>query len=95
MNAPSGPPTWCSGSSTRPRRTGCGSSAHLLPTWDGIVYVAFVIGAFSRQITDWRASSAVTTALVLDALEHAVWTRTRDGVADLAGLVHRNDAVST
>jgi hypothetical protein len=37
----------------------------------------------------------MTTALVLDALEHAVWTRTRDGVADLAGLVHRNDAVST
>jgi hypothetical protein len=33
----------------------------------------------------------MTTALVLDALEHTVWTRRRDGVADLAGLVHHND----
>jgi putative transposase len=36
----------------------------------------------------------MTTALVLDALEHTVWTRRRDGVADLAGLVHHNDAAN-
>ena len=62
------------------------------PTWDGMVYVAFVIDAFSRRITGWRAATTMTTALVLDALEHAVWTRARDGVADLAGLVHHHDA---
>jgi putative transposase len=36
----------------------------------------------------------MTTAMVLDVLEQAVWTRRRDGVADLAGLVHHNDAGS-
>jgi putative transposase len=64
------------------------------PTWDGMVYVAFVIDAFSRRITGWRAAATMTTALVLDALEHAVWTRGRDGVTDLAGLVHHHDAGS-
>lgn len=29
---------------------------------------------------------------MLDCLEHAVWTRQRDGVSDLAGLVHHTDA---
>jgi putative transposase len=36
----------------------------------------------------------MTTPLVLDALEQAVWTRRRHGVADLSGLVHHNDAGS-
>ena len=57
-----------------------------------MVYVAFVIDAFSRRITGWRAATTMTTALVLDALEHAVWARARDGVSDLAGLVHHTDA---
>jgi putative transposase len=65
-----------------------------VPAWDGMVYVAFVIDAFSRRITGWRAATTMTTALVLDALEHAVWTRARDGVTDLAGLVHHHDAGS-
>jgi transposase InsO family protein len=34
------------------------------------------------------------TALVLDALEQAVWTRRRDGTGELAGLIHHNDAGS-
>jgi hypothetical protein len=45
------------------------------PTWDVMAYVAFVIDAFSRRIPGWRAATTMTTALVLDALEHAVWTR--------------------
>ena len=56
--------------------------------------MAFVIDAFSRRITGWRAATTMTTALVLDALEHAVWTRARDGVTGLAGLVHHTDAGS-
>lgn len=34
------------------------------------------------------------TALVLDALEQAVWLRRRDGIGDLSGLIHHNDAGS-
>ena len=36
----------------------------------------------------------MTTELVLDTLEHAIWTRRRDGVSDLSGLVHHTDAGS-
>jgi putative transposase len=63
-------------------------------TWAGFVYVAFVIDAFSRRILGWRAATTMRTDLVLDALEMAIWTRARGGVADLAGLVHHTDAGS-
>jgi len=63
-------------------------------TWSGTVYVAFVIDAFSRRIVGWRAARRMTTELVLDCLEHALWSRRRDGVTDLAGLVHHTDAGS-
>jgi putative transposase len=36
----------------------------------------------------------MTTPLVLDALEMALWTRRKDGITDLAGLVQHNDAGS-
>ena len=65
-----------------------------VPTWAGMVYVAFVIDAYSRRILGWRAASSMKTALVLDALEQALWTRRRDGLGDLAGLVHHTDAGS-
>ena len=65
-----------------------------VPTWSGMVYVAFVIDAYARRILGWRAATTMTTALVLDALDQAVWTRHRDGVKDLAGLIHHNDAGS-
>jgi putative transposase len=59
-----------------------------------MVYVAFVIDACSRRILGWRAATSMKTALVLDALEMAIWARSRDGVSDLAGLVHHHDAGS-
>src|SRR3954454_15861749 len=59
-----------------------------------MVYVAFVIDAYSRRILGWRAATSMKTALVLDALEHAVWARTRDGVADLSELICHHDAGS-
>ncbi len=65
-----------------------------VPTWSGMVYVAFVIDAYSRRILGWRAATSMKTALVLDALEQAVWARTRDGTADLAGLICHHDAGS-
>lgn len=63
-------------------------------TWAGTVYVAFIFDVFSRRIVGWRAATRMTTDLVLDTLEHAIWTRERDGVQDLSGLVHHTDAGS-
>ena len=65
-----------------------------VPTWTGMVYVAFVIDAYSRRILGWRAARSMKTTLVLDALEHALWARRQDGTHDLAGLVHHTDAGS-
>jgi putative transposase len=63
-------------------------------TWSGTVYVAFVLDAHSRRILGWRAATTMRTELVLDALEQAIWTRAREGVDDLSGLVCHNDAGS-
>ena len=63
-------------------------------TWSGVVYVAFVIDAFSRRIVGWKADTTMKTSLVLDTLEMALWTRDRAGLAVTAGLVHHNDAGS-
>ena len=60
-------------------------------TWSGWVYVAFVVDAYARRILGWRAGTTMTTKLVLDALEQAIWTRGRVGHIDLAGLVHHHD----
>ncbi len=65
-----------------------------VPTWLGMVYVAFVINAFSRRVIGWRAATSMTTPLVLDALEHALFTRAQEGVTDLTGLVAHSDAGS-
>ena len=61
-------------------------------TWSGWVYVAFVTDAYARRILGWRTSTSMTTQLVLDAVEHAIWTRGRHGVADLGGVIHHTDA---
>jgi len=63
-------------------------------TWSGTVYVAFVFDVFSRRVVGWRAATTMTTELVLDTLEHAIWSRRSDGISDLAGLVHHTDAGS-
>lgn len=44
-------------------------------TWQGFVYVAFVIDAFARRIVGWRVSSSARTDFVLDALEQALHER--------------------
>jgi putative transposase len=61
-------------------------------TWSGWVYVAFVTDAYARRILGWRTSTSMSTQLVLDAVEHAIWTRGRHGVADLGGVIHHTDA---
>jgi putative transposase len=50
-------------------------------TWSGWVYVAFVIDAYARRILCWRTGTSMSTQLVLDALEQAVWTRHRAGTS--------------
>ena len=59
-------------------------------TWAGWVYVAFVIDAYARRIIGWRSATTMTAQLVLDALEHAVWTRGREG-RDVTGVVAHHD----
>nr|WP_280186710.1 MULTISPECIES: IS3 family transposase [Nocardia] len=59
-------------------------------TWSGWVYVAFVIDAYARRIIGWRAGTSMTTALVLDAIEHAIWTREHAGW-DVKNVVQHTD----
>jgi transposase InsO family protein len=44
-------------------------------TWQGFIYVAFVIDVFARYIVGWRVSSSMQTDFVLDALEQALYAR--------------------
>lgn len=44
-------------------------------TWNGFVYVAFVIDAFARRIVGWRVSRSARADFVLDALEQALHQR--------------------
>lgn len=59
-------------------------------TWAGFVYVAFVMDLYSRRIVGWRVSNSLRTDLALDALEHGMWLRRRQG-RDLTQLVHHSD----
>ena len=44
-------------------------------TWQGWLYVAFVVDVFARRIVGWRVSNSMTTDFVLDALEQALYAR--------------------
>jgi transposase InsO family protein len=57
-------------------------------TWQGFVYVAFVIDVFARRIVGWRVSSSMRTEFVLDALEQALYER-RPG--EDGSLIHHSD----
>ena len=60
-------------------------------TWSGFAYVAFVIDAYARRILGWRVAATMATTMVLDSIEQAIWTRTREGVLDLNDVVHHSD----
>lgn len=57
-------------------------------TWQGWLYVAFVIDVFARRIVGWRVSSSMQTDFVLDALEQALYERQPE---QTDGLVHHSD----
>jgi transposase InsO family protein len=56
-------------------------------TWQGWLYVAFVVDVYARRIVGWRVSSSMQTDFVLDALEQALYDR--QPVAD--ALTHHSD----
>ena len=100
----SGVNTWragCGGSRTSGSEGGPGKPTHrkmgralrpdpytYVSTWDGWLYVAFVLDVYSRMIVGWQIASHLRTDLVLDALEMGIGRR------DLStgGLVHHSDA---
>ena len=57
-------------------------------TWQGFVYVAFVIDTFANRIVGWKASQSAKTDFVLDALEQALYARSP---AHQGGLIHHSD----
>ncbi|WP_372365369.1 MULTISPECIES: IS3 family transposase [unclassified Xanthomonas] len=44
-------------------------------TWQGWLYVAFIVDVFARRIVGWQVSQSMTTDFVLDALEQALYAR--------------------
>nr|WP_181876398.1 IS3 family transposase [Escherichia coli] len=56
-----------------------------ISTWQGFVYVAFIIDVFAGYIVVWRVSSSMETTFVLDALEQALWARRPSGT------IHHSD----
>lgn len=57
-------------------------------SWQGMVYVAFVIDVFARCIVGWRVSTSMTTGFVLDALNQAICQRARSKADKL---IHHSD----
>jgi putative transposase len=59
-----------------------------IATWQGFVYVAFIIDAYARRIVGWRVSRTAHAGFVLDALEQALADRRP---VQGGGLVHHSD----
>jgi putative transposase len=59
-----------------------------LRCWEGLVFFAFVLDAFSRKVVGWQLAPHMRTTLVLDALRMAL--HQRGPGADVA-LVHHSD----
>ncbi len=57
-------------------------------TWQGWLYMAFVIAVFARRVVVWGVSSSMRTDFVLDVLEQALYDR-QLGQQD--ALIHHSD----
>jgi len=57
-------------------------------TWQGWLYVAFIIDVFARRIVGWRVSRSMRTDFVLDALEQALYDRQPERTD---ALIHHSD----
>ena len=58
-------------------------------TWEGWLYVSFILDVYARVIVGWQMAPHMRTDLVLDALEMAAWRRD-----PAAGCVHHSVAGS-
>ena len=54
-------------------------------TWDGFLYLAVVVDAWSRRVVGWAMALHLRTELVLEALQMAIRQRRPDGV------IHHSD----
>jgi putative transposase len=59
-----------------------------LRCWEGVVFFAFILDAYSRRVVGWQLAGHMRTTLVLDALRMAL--HQRGGGADVE-LVHHSD----
>jgi putative transposase len=55
-------------------------------TWEGWLYLSFVLDAYSRKVVGWSMANNLRTELVLDALNMAIYTR-----RPRPGLIHHSD----
>ncbi len=55
-------------------------------TWDGFIYLAFILDCYSRMIVGWQLAAHLRTELVMDALEMAIGLRQPEG-----GLIAHTD----
>lgn len=57
-----------------------------LPTWQGFLYLAIVLDAYSRRIVGWAMADHLRAELVVEALDMALWNR-----RPAPGLIHHSD----
>jgi putative transposase len=55
-------------------------------TWEGWLYLSFVLETYSRKVVGWSMANNLKTELVLDALNMAIYTRRPS-----PGLIHHSD----
>ena len=55
-------------------------------TWEGWLYLSFVLDTYSRRVVGWSISNNLKTELVLDAVNMAIYTRRPQ-----PGLIHHSD----
>jgi len=55
-------------------------------TWSGWLYLAVVLDTFSRRVVGWSMADHLESALVVDALNMALWNR-----RPTPGLIHHSD----
>ena len=65
------------------------ADATFIATWEGFLYLAIVLDAFSRRVVGWAMGSRLTTELMLGALERAYAQRAPRAV------IHHSDRGST
>ena len=72
-------------SASRPNEKWVADTTYLR-TWNGFVYLAFILDCYSRMIVGWQLATHLRSELVLDALEMANGLREPD-----AGLIAHSD----